>query len=156
MNRNRRQTLQAAGGVGLYGALVAMGLGQPMSAAAQTGRGPGFDAKTIPEALEQLGASNAAQSDAIVIDAPDIAENGAVVPVAIESKIPNTEYVALLVEKNARMLAGSFTLTPAVESMVSMRIKMGQSSEVVALVKADGKFYMTKKEIKVTLGGCGG
>lgn len=156
MNRNRRQTLQAAGGVGLYGALVAMGLGQPMLASAQEGRGPGFGAKTIPEALEQLGASGAAQSDGVVINAPDIAENGAVVPVAIESKIPNTEYVALLVEKNNRMLAGSFTLTPAVEQTVSMRIKMGQSSDVVALVKADGKFYMAKKEIKVTLGGCGG
>jgi sulfur-oxidizing protein SoxY len=92
----------------------------------------------------------------VVINSPDIAENGAVVPVGVRSNLPKTEMIALLVEKNPSALAGAYTLLEGAEPDVNMRIKMGQSSDVYALVKADGKFYMTKKEIKVTLGGCGG
>ena len=88
--------------------------------------------------------------------APDIAENGAVVPIVIKSSVPKTQMMALLVEKNPNALAGAYELLDGADAEVSMRIKMGQSSDVVALVKADGKFYMAKKEVKVTLGGCGG
>jgi len=78
------------------------------------------------------------------------------VPVGVASNLPQTQMVAVMVEKNPSMMAGLFEFTDNAVPDVSMRVKMGQSSDVYALVKADGKFYMAKKEIKVTLGGCGG
>jgi sulfur-oxidizing protein SoxY len=78
------------------------------------------------------------------------------VPVGVASKIAKTEMIAVMVEKNPAMMAGMYEFGSNAEADISMRVKMGQSSDVYALVKADGKFYMTKKEIKVTLGGCGG
>ena len=87
---------------------------------------------------------------------PDIAENGAVVPIGVTSTIPKTERIAILVEKNPNMLAASFDLPAGTEPTVTTRVKMGQSSNVYALVKADGKYYVAQKEVKVTLGGCGG
>lgn len=157
MNLSRRQTLQTAGGLGLYGALVAIGLA-PASVLAQ---GKAFDAaafqvKTMADAIKALGAGAPAESKDVAIVSPDIAENGAVVPVGIRSSIPNTDFMALLVDKNPNALAGAYTLLEGAEAEVNMRIKMGQSSDVIAIVRADGKYYMAKKEIKVTLGGCGG
>jgi len=102
------------------------------------------------------GASAATESKEIVITSPDIAENGAVVPFTITSKIPKTESIALLVEKNPNTLAATFNIPEGTEPGVQTRVKMGQTSNVVALVKADGKFYYVGKEVKVTLGGCGG
>ena len=87
---------------------------------------------------------------------PDIAENGAVVPVGITSNIPKTRSIAILVEKNPNMLAAVFDIPAGTEPSLSTRVKMGQTSNVYALVKADGKYYVASKEIKVTLGGCGG
>ena len=155
MNRSRRQTLQAAGGAGVYGALVAIGLLNPASVSAQA-FDAAFNAKTLADTLKALGATGATESKDIVITAPDIAENGAVVPVSVKSNLAKTTQIALLVDKNPNLLAGSYDILAGAEPDVSMRIKMGQSSDVMALVKADGKYYMTKKEIKVTLGGCGG
>ncbi|HEY5308969.1 MAG TPA: thiosulfate oxidation carrier protein SoxY, partial [Casimicrobiaceae bacterium] len=83
-------------------------------------------------------------------------ENGAVVPVGIASSIPKTESIAILVEKNPNMLAAVFDIPPGTDPAISTRVKMGQSSNIVALVKADGKYYIASKEVKVTLGGCGG
>jgi len=156
MNRSRRQTLHAAGGVGLYGALVAIGLLNPATVSAQAFDAAAFNAKTLADTLKALGATGAAESKDIVITAPDIAENGAVVPVSVKSNLANTTQIALLVDKNPNLLAGSYDILAGAEPDVSMRIKMGQSSDVMAIVKADGKYYTTKKEIKVTLGGCGG
>lgn len=157
MNLSRRQTLQTAGGLGLYGALAAIGL-VPAAALAQ---GQAFDhaafqARTLAEALKALGAGAPAESKDVVINSPDIAENGAVVPVGIRSAIPGTDFMALLVEKNPNALAGAYRILEGAEADVNMRIKMGQSSDVVAIVRAGGKYFMAKKEIKVTLGGCGG
>ena len=87
---------------------------------------------------------------------PDIAENGAVVPVGITSNIPKTESIAILIEKNPNMLAAVFDIPQGTEPSVSTRVKMAQTSNVYALVKADGRYHVTSKEIKVTLGGCGG
>ena len=101
-----------------------------------------------------MGAS--IESKDIVITSPDIAENGAVVPFTISSKLPKTEQLALLVEKNPNVLAASFGIPQGTEPSVNTRVKMGGTSNVIALVKADGKFYYTTKEVKVTLGGCGG
>ena len=103
-----------------------------------------------------MGIGATANSGDITITSPDIAENGAVVPVGVASKIGKTEMIALLVEKNPSMMAGFYEFSADAVPDVSMRVKMGQSSDVVAIVKADGKFFMAKKEIKVTLGGCGG
>ena len=78
------------------------------------------------------------------------------VPVGVSTSLKNAQMVAVMVEKNPTMMAGFYEFTPAALADVSMRVKMGQSSDVYAVVKADGKFFMAKKEVKVTLGGCGG
>jgi len=149
----RRTALRTAAGGSVAAALAALGLFGPSSAAAQS---KAFQAKTLAETLAALGATGAADSRDIVITAPDIAENGAVVPIGIKSNLPKTEMIALLVEKNPSLLAGSYDILAGAEPDVSMRVKMGQSSDVFAVVKADGKFFITRKEVKVTLGGCGG
>jgi sulfur-oxidizing protein SoxY len=152
---SRRQSLRAASGLGVYAALVAVGL-LPAGRASAQQFASAFQTKSIADTLKALGAGTPSDSKDVVINSPDIAENGAVVPVGVRSNLPKTEMIALLVEKNPNALAGAYTLLEGAEPDVNMRIKMGQSSDVYALVKADGKFYMTKKEIKVTLGGCGG
>jgi sulfur-oxidizing protein SoxY len=115
-----------------------------------------FDAKSLADAVKAMGGSAPAESKDIQINSPDIAENGAVVPFTVSSKIPKTEQVAILVEKNPNIIAASFSIPDGTEPWVNTRVKMGQTSNVIALVKADGKFYYTSKEVKVTLGGCGG
>ena len=92
----------------------------------------------------------------ITIIAPDKAENGAVVPVGAESKLGKTTEVSLLVSNNPSILSAQFMIPDGTDAKVNTRVKMGKSSDVYALVKADGKFYFAKKEVKVTLGGCGG
>jgi len=137
------------------GTLAAAGFVLPKMAFANWDK-VAFEAKTMDEALKALGAGTPATSGDVQIVASDIAENGAVVPIQAISKLPNTERIAILVDKNPSMLAASFDLTPETIPEVTARIKMGQTSNVVVLVKADGKFYAASKEIKVTLGGCGG
>lgn len=156
MNHSRRSTLQVAGSAGLYAALVAAGLLRPDAAAAQALDPAVFKVAGVPATLKAMGAAGAAESKDVVIVAPDIAENGAVVPVGIKSNLPKTEMMALLVAKNPNALAGAYEILQGADAEVSMRIKMGETSEVVALVKADGKFYLARKEVKVTAGGCGG
>ena len=101
-------------------------------------------------------AGKPADSADIQITAPDIAENGAVVPVGVVSKLPKTEKIVIMIEKNPNMVAASFDIPEGTVADVQTRVKMGQTSDVFALIKADGKFYVAKKEVKVTLGGCGG
>ena len=150
MNHSRRSMLK------MIAALAAAGVLRPGEALAQDLNKAAFDMKSIPDALRALGAGSPAASDAILIKAPEIAENGAVVPIAIESRLAGTESIAVLIDRNPQPLAASFGIPAGTEASVSTRVKMGQSSDVYALVKAEGKFYMTKKEIKITLGGCGG
>ncbi len=156
MKQTRRQTLQAAGGIGLYAALAAIGLLPAGEAAAQQFNASAFQAKSVADVLKALGAGAPTESKDIAIVSPDIAENGAVVPVGIKSALPKTEFMALLIDKNPFALAGAYDILANAEAEVNMRVKMGQSSDVFAIVRADGKYYMAKKEIKVTLGGCGG
>ena len=107
----------------------------------------------MDETLKALGGGTPAQSkDIVFFSTPDIAENGAVVPIGITSNVPKTESIAILVEKNPNMLAAVFDIPAGTEPSLSTRIKMGQTSNVYALVKADGKYYVASKEIKVTLG----
>lgn len=155
MSMNRREVLKVGGGAAIYSALASMGFFAANPAMAAWNKAA-FETKSIADTLKVLGVSGTANSADVVITSPDIAENGAVVPVGVASKIGKTEMIAVMVEKNPSMMAGMYQFGPNAEADISMRVKMGQSSDVYALVKADGKFYMTKKEIKVTLGGCGG
>lgn len=156
MNPSRRNALRAGGGAGVLALLFAAGIIRPADGFAADWNDAAFTVKTLPEALRALGAQRPGASDAIQIKAPEIAENGAVVPVAVESRLPGTQSISLLIEKNPQPLAASFEFPAGTEPSVSTRVKMGESSNVYALVKADGKFYIAKKEIKITLGGCGG
>ncbi len=156
MDGRRRKALKAGGGLSLFALVAAAGWLKPGDAQAAWNKAA-FDAKTMDDAYKAMGATAPAQSkDIAFVATPDIAENGAVVPVGITSSIPKTEQIAILVEKNPNMLTASFDIPAGTEPAVTTRIKMGQSSNVYALVKADGKYYVASKEIKVTLGGCGG
>ena len=116
-----------------------------------------FDAKTMPELMKALGAAAPVESKDITITGPDIAENGAVVPIGASTALPGVKRMLLLVEKNPSMLSAMFDVTDAVDANFSTRVKMGQSSNVFAVaLMADGKVLYAVKEIKVTLGGCGG
>ena len=140
------------------GSLLAMLVGCGLLTARQARAavdGAAFDVKTLAEALKFLGGT-AADSAELSISSPDIAENGAVVPISVTSKLPKTQEIYILVEKNPQPLTATFTLPEGTEPFVSTRVKMGQSTNVFAVVKADGKLYSTSKETKVTLGGCGG
>lgn len=158
MSMNRREALKATGGYGVLGLFVAAGVITPEEAAAQQAdwNKAAFEAKDVAGVVKGFGGDAAATSDKITVTGPDIAENGAVVPVGATTTLANVQMIALLVEKNPNALAAAFMLTPESEPFVTTRVKMGQSSDVYALVKADGKFHVAKKEIKVTLGGCGG
>jgi sulfur-oxidizing protein SoxY len=116
-----------------------------------------FGAKSMADALKALGGGAPAESRDVTISGPDIAENGAVVPVGVSTTLPGAKRLLLLVEKNPNTLAAMFDLTDAVEPAINTRVKMGQSSNVYAVaMMADGKVLFAAKEIKVTLGGCGG
>jgi sulfur-oxidizing protein SoxY len=147
----RRDVLQQGG---VFAALVSCGLLTAQQAHAAV-EGAAFEAKTMSDAMKMLGGT-AADSKDVSITSPDIAENGAVVPVAVTSKLPKTQEIYILVEKNPAPLTASFTIPEGTEAFVSTRVKMGQSTNVFAIVKADGKLYQAVKETKVTLGGCGG
>jgi len=136
--------------------LAAAGLLSARSALAAVWNKVGFEAKTAADALKTLGVGSAPASKDIQITAPEIAENGAQVPVTVVSRIPNTQSISIVVDKNPFPLNSTFEFSNGAESYISTRIKMGQTSNVMALVKADGKFYSATKEVKVTIGGCGG
>jgi sulfur-oxidizing protein SoxY len=148
----RRQALKTSGGLGLLGMLAMLGL-IPMSALAGADR-KAFEAKTLSEAFMAMGRLAPLDSNLINLDVPETAENGAMVTVTVECKFPHTEQIAILIEKNPTMLATNFTFPQGTEGFVTTRIKMAQTSSVIALVKADGKFYKAVKEVKVTAGGC--
>jgi sulfur-oxidizing protein SoxY len=148
--------LKGTGAAGTVAVALAAGLLKPGQVLAAEWNKPAFESKGIIDALKAIGGSAAADSKDIVIKAPDIAENGAVVPVEVTSKIPGTESIAIVVEKNDRPLIAVFNLLGGAEGFVSTRIKMAQTSDIKILVKAGGKMYTAKKEVKVTIGGCGG
>ena len=157
MNTSRRNALKEAGGAAVLGFAMAAGLFKPESAWAETWNKQAFEVKSLADAVKAMGGGTPTESkDIQFANTPDIAENGAVVPFTIISKIPRTEQIALLVEKNPNILAANFTIPEGTEPWINTRAKMGQTSNVIALVKADGKYYYASKEVKVTLGGCGG
>ncbi len=115
-----------------------------------------FAATDGDEAMATLFGETPVASDRVVLKIPEIAENGAVVPVTISTDLENVESISVVVAKNPTPLAASFALGPRSVANVSVRIKMGESSQVLAVVKAGGKHYSTSKDVKVTIGGCGG
>ena len=157
MDPGRRQALRDAGGAALLGLMAAAGLVLPARGRAAEWNKSAFETHSMDETMKALGgAAPVPSKDITFFSTPDIAENGAVVPIGITSNVPKTESIAILVEKNPNTLAAVFDIPAGTETSLSTRIKMGQTSNVFALVKADGKYYYTSKEIKVTLGGCGG
>jgi sulfur-oxidizing protein SoxY len=157
MDFQRRKALRTGGGMTLLALVTAAGWLRPAAAAAQAWNKGAFETHAMDETLKALGASAPAQSkDIVFVATPDIAENGAVVPIGITSNMPNTESIAILIEKNPNMLAAVFDIPAGTQPALSTRVKMAQTSNVYALVKADGKYHVASKEIKVTLGGCGG
>lgn len=137
-------------------ALAASALLGARSALAAVWNKAGFEAKTAAEALKSLGVAGATASREILIAAPEIAENGAQVPITVTSRLPNTQSISIVVDKNPFPLSSTFDFANGAEGFVSTRLKMGQTSTVIAVVKADGRFYTATKEVKVTIGGCGG
>jgi sulfur-oxidizing protein SoxY len=116
-----------------------------------------FASGAAGEALRALyGSDQFTPSDAISLSAPEIAENGAVVPISVETTLENVESVSIVVEKNPRPLAVSFDVPSGTLPEVSCRIKMGETSPVLAVVKTDSGLFAASKEVKVTIGGCGG
>ena len=116
-----------------------------------------FDAKTMAEVFKALGLFMPTESKDVTLTAPDIAENGAVVPMTVQTSLPDVKKLLLLVEKNPSPLIAQFMLNPALEASFQTRAKMSASCDVYAVaVMDDGKTLFTKKEVKVTLGGCGG
>jgi sulfur-oxidizing protein SoxY len=149
--------LKTGGGLTLLSLVAAAGWLRPGDALAADWNKAAFDAKTLDDTMKALGGSAPAQSkDIAFVSTPDIAENGAVVPIGITSSIPKTEAIAILVEKNPNPLAAIFEIPSGTDPAIGTRVKMAQTSNVYALVKADGKYFVASKEIKVTLGGCGG
>lgn len=156
MNQTRRNVLRAGASASLYALLAAAGIMRPEAALAAGWNQKAFEAKNLKDAFEALGAGNRIDSADIVMTAPEIAENGAVVPIGAVSKLAGTESIAILIAKNPTALAASFDIPAGTEPGVSTRVKLAETSDVYVLVKAQGKYYVTKKEIKVTIGGCGG
>ena len=156
VNHERRNALRAGGGLGLFALFAAVGLLRPGLALADWNKSA-FSAKSMDEALTAMGVINAENSEVFIqLTVPEIAENGAIVPVKVVSTYPNVERISILVEKNPNVLAANFIFPQGTESMLTTRVKMGQTCNIIALVKADGKYYRTAKEVKVTAGGCGG
>ena len=166
--QNRREMLARSAGVA--GLLAGLGLLPQVAQAAWSQAA--FDAKTLAEvakalrtpvaevrakAMKALGSAAPVESKDVTLTGPDIAENGAVVPVGVSSSLPGVKRLLVLVEKNPSILTAAFDVTDAVDANFSTRVKMGQSSNVYAVaIMADGKALFAVKEIKVTLGGCGG
>jgi sulfur-oxidizing protein SoxY len=150
---NRRQVLSHSARV----AALLAGAGLLPAAAHAAYNAAAFEAKTMAELVKLLGGSAPVESKDVTITGPDIAENGAVVPVGVATAQPGAKKLLLLVEKNPSVLSAMFDVSDAVDANFSTRVKMGQSSNVYAVaLMADGKVLFAQKEVKVTLGGCGG
>jgi len=163
MRESRRKVIEIAGKGSAAAVLLGSGwLSGTASAAdmpnplAPNDQRKQFDTHTLAEVVKDLGGSQAQRSDAIELTAPEIAENGAVVPVQIESKLPGTKLIAILTEKNPRALTAVFHIPDGTEPWVATRVKLAETAKIIALVQSDDGFHYAEREVKVTLGGCGG
>ena len=154
--QTRRQMLSQSAKVAtmLAAAGLLPGLARAQAAAPNAAA---FAAKNMAELMKALGAGAPVESKDVTVSGPDIAENGAVVPIGASTALPGVKRMLLLVEKNPAILAAMFDVTDSIEANISTRVKMGQSSNVYAVAMMnDGKVLFAQKEVKVTLGGCGG
>lgn len=151
MPSTRRDAIKTTGA---FATLVSLGIITPSQAQAAVDHAS-FQVKTVEDALKAIGGA-AASTEQVSVVSPDIAENGTVVPVEVVSKLPNTTEMYLIVEKNPNPLCAAFMLPAGTAAYIYTRLKMGQSTNVIAVVKAGGKLFSASKEVKVTLGGCGG
>ncbi len=150
--QTRRETLKQSAVVA--GLLATAGFPQFAQAAFNKA---GFDAKSVQDAAKAYGAASLSESKDVTITGPDIAENGAVVPLGASTSLAGVKQLLILVEKNPAALVAMFHVSDAVGANFATRAKMGQSSDVYAVaIMGDGKAFFAKKEVKVTLGGCGG
>ena len=156
MSGSRRDFVKSAGGLGLLGALLAAGMLRPRDVHAEVWNSAAFDGKKLDEVIRALGGTGARESADITVIAPEIAENGAVVPIEIVSSLPQTQAIAIAIEKNPRPLAAYFEIPAGTLADIQTRVKMQETCNVYALVKAGDGFYFASKEIKITAGGCGG
>jgi sulfur-oxidizing protein SoxY len=156
MDSGRRTFIRNAGNAGVIAMLVANGFLRPENAVADLWNKSAFEATSLEEALKKVVDGPLADSADVTIVAPDIAENGAVVPVGVIASMAGVESIAILCEKNPHPLAAIYEIPAGTLADVKTRVKMAGTSNVVVLVKAEGAFYMASKEIKVTRGGCGG
>jgi sulfur-oxidizing protein SoxY len=157
----RRTILKGAVAGSLAGSLGGLGLGAfpfPAFADADAKQWPSgaFSSKSEAETLKALYGKSAEASDKVNLDAPEIAENGAVVPIAVTSTLPNVTGIAILVLENPNVLAAAYKIPAGTQASVSNRLKMAKTGKVVAVVESGGKLYSASKEVKVTVGGCGG
>jgi sulfur-oxidizing protein SoxY len=149
--QTRRRALQQ--GAAVAGLLATAGISAPALAANKNA----FEAKSVVDAVKAFGGGALVESKDVTLQGPDIAENGAVVPLGVATTAAGVKHLLLLVEKNPNALVAMFNVSEGVETSFSTRAKMGQSSDVYAVaILADGKALYAKKEVKVTLGGCGG
>jgi len=145
-----RRSMLRAGAV-----VMAMAILRPLQLLAGQWNKAAFDAKAVADALKGIGVLATENTDKVVLKVPEIAENGAIVPLEITSGIPGTVAIYILVDKNPQPLTAIFEFTNGAEALVAARIKMAESSKVRIVAKAGGKFYTTMQEVKVTIGGCG-
>jgi sulfur-oxidizing protein SoxY len=156
IDAKRRILLKGSLAAGTVGVAVGAGLLSPRLVLASWNESA-FHAKELPAALNSLMGSDATETnDGIKIKAPDIAENGAVVPVTVETDMEGVKSIAIVAEGNQTPLIASFDLAESTVPFVSTRIKMAKTSNVLAVVQTADKLYSNAKEVKVTIGGCGG
>ena len=149
---NRRKFMTALGAGSAFAAAVLAFPGTVLAWAENA-----FKATTLADAEAALFPGNPAQhSGQVKLKAPQIAENGAVVPITVSSDLPDVSNISILVDKNPNPLCASFNINPSLEPEISVRIRMGETSNMVAIVKAGDKTYQASQEVKVTIGGCGG
>ncbi len=161
MKLSRRTFLRAGASGGTLLLVSAFGLLPRLAAAATSPLAASdhrqqFEAQSLDDVVKMLGGNNAQQSADISLQAPPIAENGAVVPVEIESKLPGTRMIAIVSEKNPHALSAAFHFPEGTVPYVMTRVKVAETSKLYALVQTDKGFFYTDQLVKVTLGGCGG
>jgi sulfur-oxidizing protein SoxY len=153
----RRLILQGAGAVALVGlGNIAFGLAPTFAAANDKYPEDAFKAKDAADAIKALYGKTAEPSDKVKLDAPEIAENGAVVPISVTTDLADVTSISFLVTENPNALAASYRIPAGTMPSVANRLKMAKTSNVIAIVEAGGKLYSATKEVKVTVGGCGG
>jgi sulfur-oxidizing protein SoxY len=158
-DRARRMILKGAAVCGVAGlglADMTLLIGQALAADAKGWPAEAFKQKNEADVLKALYGKTATASDKIALDAPEIAENGAVVPIAVKSSLPKVTAIAILIPHNPFTLTAAYKIPEGTEAMVANRLKMAKTSKVIAVVESDGKLYTASKTVKVTVGGCGG